>query len=221
MPIIFCVRGHPTRTTSSTTCSGDPGARVQGTTWRNNVGIGLDDRLHHPEYSQKRRVRRGVEVESACTVVWICRCRQFARPSAPRCDGRPLTRLGNGANVTLAHLVIVFQSGVAHHVPLYNGLQWQGEIGARSGRTGRRRRILLHTLLGRPGEISACRMWEQRREKGTRARPRTRRGRRTRSTEHPRTFVVRTGDPEGTEGSSSTSDILGPMAPRPWRHDLR
>merc|ERR1711924_129647 len=68
----------------------------------------------------------------------------------------PLFRLGNGANVTLAHLVIVFR-WLSLVIPLYNGIQWQRRLN-KIRSNWKQKKDLRMTFLGRPGSVSD---WEQ------------------------------------------------------------
>ena len=139
-------------------------------------------------------------------VVWILTSLVLSLPACLVRWQEPLFRLGNDANVTLAHLVIVFQWASLIIPLLYNGLQWQRRL--RKIRSNwKQKKDLRMTFLGRPGDISA---WEQAQMEERTPRARTRRARRTLDKDL-RTFVVKTGDPKKPK-IVLNPDILSPEA---------
>ena len=92
----------------------------------NNVGIGLTIVFIIPSIAKSD----AFDAEwkwNYVYVVWIFASLVLSLPAYLVRWQEPLFRLGNGANVTLAHLVIVFQ-WASLIIPLYNGLQWQARL---------------------------------------------------------------------------------------------
>merc|ERR1711959_158031 len=129
--------------------------------------------------------------------------------------GEPLFRLGNGANVTLAHLVIVFQ-WASLIIPLYNGLQWQRRLN-KIRSNGKQKRDLSMTFLGRPGDISA---WEREHKGGKDTKGANKKGSKDALNGDLRTFVVKTG--EGKKQKIKLNpDILTPAAMKTTYEEAR
>ena len=141
-------------------------------------------------------------------VVWIFASLVLSLPAYLVRWQEPLFRLGNGANVTLAHLVIVFQ-WASLIIPLYNGLQWQARLRKiRSNWT--KKKDLRMTFLGRPGSVSD---WLQKHVKknGT-GKAANKKGSQGALDKDLRTFVVKKDDPWGKPRIKLNPEILGPEA---------
>merc|ERR1712167_13146 len=97
-----------------------------------------------------------------------------------------------GANVTLAHLVIVFQ-WASLIIPLYNGIQWQRRL--RKIRSNWKQKLDLNmTFLGRPGELS--RNKEKQLNKTHTGKAANKKGSQGALDKDLRTFVVREKNPK-------------------------
>ena len=104
----------------------------------------------------------------------------------------PLFRLGNGANVTLAHLVIIFQ-WLSLIIPLYNGIQWQRRLN--KIRSNWKQKLDLNmTFLGRPGELSKNR--EKQPNKPHTGKAANKKGSQGALDKDLRTFVVKKDNPK-------------------------
>ena len=156
----------------------------------NNVGIGLTIVFIIPSIAKSD----AFDAEwkwNYVYVVWIFASLVLSLPAYLVRWQEPLFRLGNGANVTLAHLVIVFQ-WASLIIPLYNGLQWQARL--RKIRSNwKKKKDLRMTFLGRPGDISA---WELAQNGGKDTKGANKKGSKDALNGDLRTFVVKTGDPE-------------------------
>ena len=121
----------------------------------NNVGIGLTIVFIIPSIAKSD----AFDAEwkwNYVYVVWIFASLVLSLPAYLVRWQEPLFRLGNGANVTLAHLVIVFQ-WLSLVIPLYNGIQWQRRLN-KIRSNWKQKKDLRMTFLGRPGSVSD---WEQ------------------------------------------------------------
>jgi hypothetical protein len=172
----------------------------------NNVGIGLTIVFIIPSIAKSD----AFDAEwkwNYVYVVWIFASLVLSLPAYLVRWQEPLFRLGNGANVTLAHLVIVFQ-WASLIIPLYNGLQWQARL--RKIRSNwKKKKDLRMTFLGRPGEMSE-RMRKQQ-GKGDTGKTANTKGSKDALNGDLRTFVVRTG--EGKKQKIVLNpDILGEEA---------
>merc|ERR1712167_497506 len=117
----------------------------------NNVGIGLTIVFIVPTISKSD----AFDAEwkwNYVYVVWIFASLVLSLPAYLVQWQEPMFRLGSNANVTLAHLVIVFQ-WASLIIPLYNGIQWQRRL--HKIRSNWKQKLDLNmTFLGRPGELS-------------------------------------------------------------------
>ena len=169
----------------------------------NNVGIGLTIVFIIPSIAKSD----AFDAEwkwNYVYVVWIFASLVLSLPAYLVRWQEPLFRLGNGANVTLAHLVIVFQ-WASLIIPLYNGLQWQARLRKiRSNWT--KKKDLRMTFLGRPGDISA---WEREHKGKKDTKGANKKGSKDALNGDLRTFVVKTGDPEDPK-IKLNPEILGP-----------
>ena len=169
----------------------------------NNVGIGLTIVFIIPSIAKSD----AFDAEwkwNYVYVVWIFASLVLSLPAYLVRWQEPLFRLGNGANVTLAHLVIVFQ-WASLIIPLYNGLQWQARL--RKIRSNwKKKKDLRMTFLGRPGDISA---WEREHKGKKDTKGANKKGSKDALNGDLRTFVVKTGDPEDPK-IKLNPEILGP-----------
>ena len=192
----------------------------------NNVGIGLTIVFIVPTISKSD----AFDAEwkwNYVYVVWIFASLVLSLPAYLVRWQEPLFRLGNGANVTLAHLVIVFQ-WASLIIPLYNGLQWQRRLN-KIRSNWKQKKDLSMTFLGRPGDISA---WEREHKGGKDTKGANKKGSKDALNGDLRTFVVKTG--EGKKQKIKLNpEILTPAAMKttydearkgryePWQFDAK
>ena len=193
----------------------------------NNVALGLAITFVIP-YLTGAEDRLGSK--NSFLVIWMFVSFAVSIPAYLVRWQEPLFRLGNGANVTLAHLAIVFQ-WASLIIPLYNGLQWQRRLN-KIRSNWKQKKDLSMTFLGRPGDISA---WEREHKGGKDTKGANKKGQRNVLNEDLRTFVVKTGDPKRPK-IKLNPDILSHDAQRttlqeagpahkgrcePWQFDAR
>ena len=156
----------------------------------NNVGIGLTIVFIIPSIAKSD----AFDAEwkwNYVYVVWIFASLVLSLPAYLVRWQEPLFRLGNGANVTLAHLVIVFQ-WASLIIPLYNGLQWQRRLN-KIRSNWKQKKDLSMTFLGRPGDISA---WEREHKGGKDTKGANKKGSQDALDKDLRTFVVKERNPK-------------------------
>ena len=175
----------------------------------NNVGIGLTIVFIIPSIAKSD----AFDAEwkwNYVYVVWIFASLVLSLPAYLVRWQEPMFRLGNGANVTLAHLVIVFQ-WASLIIPLYNGLQWQRRL--RKIRSNWKQKLDLNmTFLGRPGELSKNK--EKQLNKKHTGKTANKKGSQGALDKDLRTFVVKEKNPKDPERPKIklNPDLLSPEA---------